>query len=52
MTAPAEWFRRRRLRESEWSGELDSHLAMREERNRAQRLPAEDARLAARRRFG
>jgi predicted permease len=52
MTAPWKWLRRRRLRESEWRDELDTHLAMREEWNRARGLPAGAACLAARRQFG
>ncbi len=52
MTSPLEWLRRRRRRESEWRDELDEHLAMREEWNRAHGLPPEAARLAAHRQFG
>jgi predicted permease len=52
MIAPWEWLRRRLLRESEWRDELDTHLAMREECNRAQGLSGDAARLAAQRQFG
>jgi len=52
MKTPWEWFRRWRGRESEWQDELDTHLAMRAERNRAEGIPANEAHLAARRQFG
>jgi predicted permease len=52
MTTPWKWLRRRRERQAEWQDELDSHLAMREEWDRAAGLPADQARLAAQRQFG
>ncbi len=52
MKTPWEWLRQRRSREAEWQDELDSHIAMRTERNQAQGLPADDARRAAGRQFG
>ena len=39
-------------REREWQDEIDSHLAMREERNRASGMAEEAARQSARRQFG
>jgi len=52
MKTPWACLRWRRKRESEWQGELDSHLAMRAEWNEAKGLPADDARRAAQRQFG
>ncbi len=52
MKTPREWLRQWRSRESEWQDELDSHLAMRAEWNRAEGLPADEARRSARRQFG
>src|SRR5580704_14726616 len=52
MKTPWEWLRQRGSRESEWQDELDSHLAMRAEWNRAEGVPADEAHLAARRQFG
>jgi putative ABC transport system permease protein len=52
MKTPWNWLRQRRRRQSEWQDELDSHLAMRAEWNRAEGIPADEARLAARRQFG
>ena len=46
------WWRRLKGREAEWQEEIESHLAMREEWNRAQGLPPEEARHRARRQFG
>jgi predicted permease len=45
------WLQRRR-RPSDWQDELDAHLAMREEFHRAEGLPADEARRAARKQFG
>jgi predicted permease len=47
---PWKWLRQERARD--WQDELDAHLAMREEWNRSQGAPAEEARRAARIRFG
>jgi predicted permease len=52
MKTPWEWLRQRRGRESQWQDELDSHLAMREEWNRAEGIPPDEARRAARKQFG
>jgi predicted permease len=52
MNTPWGWLRRRRRREREWQDELDGHLALREEWNRAAGLPAEDARRTTVRQFG
>jgi predicted permease len=52
MKTPWEWLQRRHDRESEWQDELESHLAMREDWNRAEGLPEDEARRAARRQFG
>ena len=52
MKTPWEWLQHRLRRESEWRDELDSHLAMRAERNQADGLPDHDARQAAGRQFG
>ena len=43
MRTPWDWLRRRRVRESEWRDELDTHIAMRTERNQAEGLPPGDA---------
>jgi putative ABC transport system permease protein len=47
-----DWLRRLGTRETEWRDEIDSHLAMRAEWNRARGLPQEHAHNAARKQFG
>jgi predicted permease len=47
-----DWLRRRRTREAEWRDEIQAHLEMRQEWNRAAGLAPDEARLEARRQFG